>query len=355
VGWPEIRFVPRNAHLKPATCMFLHVSAPGICTATFLLIGAFRLVSLQRAFSRSDEPSKLAFAVMIGIPIIGWALAFPFIKIGLEYLSFTNLTLLRFCIVCPLLLAIVHLTKDSLTPLARRDVLPIFLLGFFGIIVYHLGLNYGEQYVSPGAASLIVATIPIFVLLLAAVYLDEPLTPVKIIGVIVSLFGVVILTVWGSAETVVDVSYMYGALAVLLAALMGAFYTIAGKKLLKHYTPLSLTLYAMLLGSLGLIPLTSPTLVDEAATLSLEGWGAIVFLGVVSTVVSYTLWLMVLYYREASKMSVYLYCVPILSTLVAYLRFGDAVTPFFIVGGALVIGGLLIVNSPRKCRRQHNS
>ena len=65
-------------------------------------------------------------------------------------------------------------------------------------MIYHLGINYGEQYVSAGATSLIIATIPVFIVILAAAFLNEVITAKKLVGIIISMGGVIILSIWGT-------------------------------------------------------------------------------------------------------------------------------------------------------------
>jgi len=133
-------------------------------------------------------------------------------------------------------------------------------------------------------------------------------------------------------------------LAVILAAALGAGYTVAGKKMLQRYSALSLTVYVCLLGSLGLIPFISNSLFEEVAAMSLTGWSVVIFLGVFPTVVGYVLWYVALGIKSASEISVYLYFVPVLSTIISYVLFRDEITWFFVFGGALVILGLHVVN-----------
>lgn len=296
--------------------------------------------------------SSLPPAVLISLPVIGWSLAFPLIKIALEDLSWVNLTVLRFIVACTVLLVLLGLQRHRF-PLPRWQELPgLFLLGFFGIIVYHLGLNYGEQSVSPGAASLIVATIPVFVVMLAAVFLDEDVNARKLLGIGLSLSGVVVLSLWGTGTASIEVDYVLGALAVLVAAVMGALYIVAGKRMLSRYSPLSLTVYAMLLGSLGLLPAVDGSLVRQVRHLSLNAAGAVLFLGLFSTVVSYLLWYVALQRQSASSLSVYLYVIPVVATLLSWMLFGDAITPMYLLGGVLVIAGVAIVNRQRAAHRR---
>jgi drug/metabolite transporter (DMT)-like permease len=284
------------------------------------------------------------FYLIILLPIIFWAFAFPFIKIGLEELSPVNLTILRLFTTCGVFLVFLLIFHKKFTPIQKRDIVPIFLLGFFGLVVYHLGLNYGEMYISPSVASLIIATIPVFTVIFATFLLKEKTTKKIVIGITLSLSGVIIISLTGTTGNPFEVSYLSAALAVLVSAIVGAGYTIAGKKLLERYSAFSLTVYAFLFGSLGLLPFLSSSLITEATTLSWTGWSAVLFLALLPTVVGYILWYVALEVKTASEISVFLYFIPVLSTIISYFLFQEPVTWLFILGGVLVIGGLIIVN-----------
>lgn len=288
--------------------------------------------------------AKKYFYVIILFPIIFWAFAFPFIKIGLEELSPINLTILRLFTTCGVFLVFLLVLPKKFSPIRKKDIIPLFLLGFFGLVVYHLGLNYGELYISPSVASLIIATIPIFTVIFAIIFLKEKMTKKIAIGVPLSLSGVVIISLTSSSGNLFEVTYLSAALAVLISAFVGAGYTIAGKKLLQRYSALSLTVYAFLFGSFGLLPFISTSLVTETIALSWTGWGAVLFLALFPTVIGYILWYVALEIKTASEISVFLYFIPVLSTIISYFLFQDPITLLFILGGALVIGGLLIVN-----------
>ena len=198
--------------------------------------------------------------LLMSFTIFGWGFAFPFISIALQELSFINLTIMRFFIVSIGIIPIIIFRKKKLSIIPKKDIIPLFILGFFGIIVYHLGLNYGEQYLSAGSASLIIASVPIQILILSIFILKEKITFLKIFGIFLGLTGVLIISIFGKKEASFEIDYLFGAFAVIIAAFMAALYTIAGKKMLKRYNGLSLTLYAMVFGSIGLIPFISNSL-----------------------------------------------------------------------------------------------
>ncbi len=296
---------------------------------------------------KKDVFAKKYFFLIIGMTIVFWAFAFPLIKIGLEELSPVNLTIMRLLVACIVFLILLLTIPNKFSKIHKKDILPIFLLGFTGIIIYHLGLNYGEQYISASAASLIIATIPIFVVVLAVIFLKEKITLKIVLGIILSLVGVVIISIIGKPDIPIEIKYVSGAFAVLIGAMVGAGYTVAGKKMLSRYSALSLTVYAFLFGSLGLIPFISNSLFEEVVAMSVTGWSVVIFLGIFSTVISYVLWYVALEIKSASKISVYLYFIPVLSTIISYILFQDKITWLFIFGGALVILGLYVVNKQR--------
>jgi drug/metabolite transporter (DMT)-like permease len=294
-----------------------------------------------------NDFSEWKFILMMLVTIIVWGFAFPFIKIGLRELSFINLTIMRFFVVCCAFLLIILLQKKRFPKIQKKDIIPIFILGFSGVIIYHIGLNYGEQFISPGTASLIIATIPIQIIILASIFLKEKIGLIKILGIIIALLGVLVISIWGKKDASLEINYILGAVAVLIAALMGAIYTIAGKKLLDRYSGLSLTVYAILFGSIGLIPFINMSLFEQVSKMSINGWFAILFLGLCSTVIGYVIWYVALKIKTASELGVYLYAIPVLSTIFSFFIFKEGITLMFIIGGLLVITGLVIVNRER--------
>ncbi|MCJ2513199.1 MAG: DMT family transporter [Candidatus Thermoplasmatota archaeon] len=293
------------------------------------------------------------YFLIIGLPIVFWAFAFPLIKIGLNELNPINLTILRIFIVCISFILILFFKPIKITKLNIKDTPSLFLLGFFGVICYHFALNYGEQYISAGIASLIITTIPIFIVVLALIFLSEKITLNLFLGILLSLIGVIIISLFGNTNINLEIRYIFAAGAILLAAFFGAFYTVVGKKLLEKYSPLSLTIYAILLGSLGMIPFINDSLLEEVTKLSGVGWGAVIFLAIFPTVISYVLWYVALDFKPASELGVYLYLMPILSTILSFFLLNEKITILFIFGGVLIILGLVIVNKkPIKIRKK---
>jgi len=311
------------------------------------------LTKKVKDFKTDVSQKKILF--IIGITVVFWAFAFPLIKIGLEELSPVNLTIIRLLIACILFLILFVIFPKRFSTLQKKDIIPIFLLGFLGIVIYHLGLNYGEQYISASIASLIIATIPIFVVIFAMIFLKEKITRYVAFGVILALIGVLIISIFGKSILSLEIRYTSGLFTVVIASIVGAGYTVAGKKMLTRYSPISLTAYAFLLGSLGLIPFLNVSFFEEISNLSIKGWAVLIFLGIFPTVISYVLWYIALEVKSASRLGVYLYFVPILSTILSVILLDEKITLFFIIGGILVIIGLHIVNRNQRIKNKNYS
>ena len=134
------------------------------------------------------EPRALGAALLT---LLFWASAFAAIRAGLEGLEPGHLVLLRFLVAGALLL--LYALLRGLPPPRREDLPRLFLLGFLGITVYHTALVYGELTVSAGAASLLIATGPVFTALLSYFLLGERLRPLGVFGFALAFFGALVL------------------------------------------------------------------------------------------------------------------------------------------------------------------
>jgi drug/metabolite transporter (DMT)-like permease len=102
-----------------------------------------------------------------------------------------------------------------------------------------------------------------------------------------------------------------------------------------------------------MIPFINFSFFDELTKLSSIGWGAVIFLAVFPTVISYVLWYVALDIKPASELGTYLYLMPILSTILSFFILKEKITILFIFGGLLIIIGLVIVNKkPIKIRKK---
>lgn len=276
-------------------------------------------------------------ATAVAITVLGWASAFPAIRAGLVDFGPIELGALRFAIAA---------VPAALFLLAIRTERPTwsewFRLGFGGIFfvgVYTTLLNFGERTVAAGAASFIVNVNPILTAILATIVLGERFRPLAWAGTIVSFTGIGLIAL---AEGD-GISLNAGALMILAAALASAASTIVQKPLYARHKPLTVAAWNMVFGAMVLAP-ALPSGLHQVASASPAGLGAIVFLGLVPGLVAYGSWSVVLSRMPAARASNFLYCVPGISTLMGVFWLGEQPASLGLVGGALALAGVAIVN-----------
>ena len=276
------------------------------------------------------------FLALLGLVTL-WASAFPVIKVGLEDLGVLHLTLIRHLIASLCFVPFLALTRKRLFP-ERRDVIPFILLGSVGIGLYHTALNAGELRVSAGATSLIIAAAPAITALLARFFLNDRLPLLGWIGSLVSLAGVTLIVLGDSAA----VGFDPYALFVVASAVAAAVYFVWQKPFFSRYRAPEVTAFATWGGTLPMLVFL-PGIAGDVA-----GGGssllAAAYLGVFPSAVAYSLLAFALSRTAVTVVSVYLYAVPVLALIFSWLLLGEVPTLLTLAGGAIAIGGIVLVN-----------
>ena len=254
----------------------------------------------------------------------------------------TSLALLRYVIGFCCLLPVVWLSAGSVR-FARRDVLPIALLGItqFGILIALL--NYGLRFIPSARAALIFATFPLLTMVLAVALGHERLTLPKSLGVLLTIAGVGLalgekaLQGGGAQEWV-------GELAVFASASSGAVCSVLYRPYLRKYPALPVSAFAMLasVGFLAILAAGEGFFVSPPR-FTPGGWLAIVFIGL-SSGVGYYLWLWALGHAPATQVTVFLALSPVTAAALGALFLGEAISGVSAVGLACVALGLWLAN-----------
>jgi drug/metabolite transporter (DMT)-like permease len=286
----------------------------------------------------------------LGIAIIFWASAFSGIRAALEDFSPGPMALFRFGVASLVLLAIVLLRGMPL--LAKKDV-PFFLvLGFLGISVYHVALNYGEITVTAGSASLLIGSAPIFTVILAKIFLKEKLSLRGWVGIIVSFGGIALISLGEGEGYAIDA----GALLILLAAICVSIFFVFQKFLHNRYSPFQITTYSIWAGTMFLLVFL-PGLMDEMANASSANILTVVYLGVFPAALAYMVWSYALSKVPASILASVLNITPVLAIFIGWVWLNEVPTMLAIVGGVAAITGVVIVNryGMRRAKESLNS
>lgn len=255
-------------------------------------------------------------------------------------------------IIPPFLLVSIRLVLGALTlalvllirgfpHISRNQVLQILGVGFVGYGI-SLSLQFlGTKLSTAANGSLVTSATPAFVLIFAWVLLNEKITWMRLVALLVSTLGVVAVIDPRSPQLNSDL--FLGNLALIGAALTWALYSVLVRKTTRDTDVMVFSLFAFLGG----LPVTVPAGAWEWQTLgvgeiSLGVVGGVLFLGVISTALAMVLWNTAFALVEANLASLTFFAQPVVGTLLGWLILQERISPLFLVGGALIGLGLII-------------
>ncbi len=292
------------------------------------------------------EPRWLLHASML-VLVLFWGLAFVAIKAADDHMSWVTLTFLRFIFADLLFLGYLAVRPAERVLPRREDWLPLVALGFLGFTGYHLFLNLGESNpdVTAGTAALIIASDPAFIAILAVPILRERLNGLRAVGIAIAFAGLAVMILFAGATSSLRFSFSTGALEVVPSVVFTAIYLTLGKRYLERYRPFVFVAYTILLGTVLTVPVVLavwPTFVSDLATMGWAGLFPVLFLSVCPTFIGYSLWFRGVERMPASAAGAYLYNSTLIAVVGGIALLGEPLTEAMIVGGAMVIGGVVV-------------
>lgn len=290
----------------------------------------------------SPGVGRLALAVAAATTILAWAGAFVAIGVAAQELSPAPFALARLGSAALILLLVAPVLPGLNLQVPRLAHLPaIAVMALLGFSIYHTALNAGQRIVTPGVASLLIATLPIFASVFARVTLSERLPAVGWAGIAVGFIGVGLL-VTGGASLSIDPN----AVLILLAAASGAAFMVMQRFLTRTYSAFTLTVWGLSFGALMLTPFL-PRLVAEVSVASDATVMAVIYLGTLPTALGYVTWAFVLKALPAAQATALLFFIPPIAFTLAWLILGAVPTWLDLVGGLVIIAGVAIVQYAR--------
>ena len=230
-----------------------------------------------------------------------------------------------------------------------RDMPRFAAAGLLGMIGYNLPVTVGLQWLPASSAGLLLATEPVWVLVISYVFLGERAGPRVLLGSGVALAGVAVIAGPSALSSGYGMRAVAGAALVLLATMAFGGYTVVLRPLSEKYGPVPATAVSTVLGAVPYLAFVGPL---WPSRLSQPAWAELLFLAVGSTVAGMLLWNQAIVRGGSARISRLLYLEPVVSVLGAMVFLGERATAAVLVGGVLVIAGVLMtVGSGHSGRR----
>ena len=251
-----------------------------------------------------------------------------------------TLTLVR-SLISAVIMSGILLLRGGFPKIAREDRNLVLFLSFLAIPVNQFFFLFGMRYTIPSNAALLYATTPILVLLLSWMFLGERLTGRKIVGVVVGFIGVVVVIFERGVSA--SMEFLLGNLLIAVAVVAWGLYSVFGKRLISRYGAVGASSLTLIYGTVMFFPIGIWSTVSYPyATLTTSNWGEILYLAIITSVVSYFLWYFALGRIEAGKAALFANFQPVLTTVLMVVLLGQGITLAFVVGGSLALLGVVL-------------
>ena len=292
---------------------------------------------------------KLKGHILILITNILFAVNMPISKYLLPaHVPPEGLTIMRMAFACVMFWIVSLFTVKEKVPL--KDLGMLFVCALCGVGInqglFIVGLNRS----SPVDASIIATAVPIFVLLLAAVILKEPITRKKSFGVFMGVSGGLLL-VFSSTHAIDSISSLDGDMMMIVSGLMYAIYLVLSKPLSLRYSSVTMMKWMFLFSTLITLPFAIESIWNTPAfhkeAFDGQELGAIFFVLFGATFVPYLLIPLALKRIRPTTVSMYNYIQPIVASFIAVFIGQDSFSVTKLVSAALVFSGVYLVTQSK--------
>jgi drug/metabolite transporter (DMT)-like permease len=286
-------------------------------------------------------------AVYMVLASLFWAGNYVLGAVAVSSMSPFDLTFLRWALaVVPLLVVAQLVEKPNWRAVLRAWPL-LLLLALLGMLAYNLFLYQALNFTTPASASLVNAANPATMALLAVLLVGQKLSPRAVVGIALSLVGVVVIISHGSLDALLNLDINTGQLLMVAAIIVWSLYSIWGR-LVKTVPPITATAAQAVIV---LIVMSPFALINGVAfPTEVEPLSALLYIAIFPSVGSYILWNLALRTTPPAIAGIYLNLITVFTVLIG-VSLGQQVTLAEIIGGLIVIGGVLLTSVPSRTPR----
>jgi drug/metabolite transporter (DMT)-like permease len=273
-----------------------------------------------------------------------WGGSFFFVEVAVDALPPLTLVTLRVGLAAVVLWAFI-LARGMPIPRDTRVWVAFLGMGLLNNVIPFTLIVWGQIEISSGLAAILNATTPLFTVIVASAFLsDEKATPIKLIGVVIGLFGVIVMIGPGVLQGLGIA--VFAQLAILAAAISYAFAGVFGRRFKGMGVDPMITATGQVSAStLVLLPITM--FVDKPQNLPMPGleiWASVLGLAVFSTALAYILYFKLLSSAGATNLLLVTFLIPVSAIWLGITILGEELLLIHVLGMALIGLGLLAID-----------
>jgi len=257
------------------------------------------------------------------------------------HLSVQSIVLWRMVFAFIILFSYIFLTNKKLLKIDIKGLIRISLIGLFSQFFFNILYFSAIQKTTIATAVTLLYTAPIFIAIMARIFYKELFTPFKSVALFLCIIGCFFTATGGSLETLK--LNLLGFLLGLGAGFTFALLTILSKSIAKIYHQLTIVVYSIGFGLFFFLPFSRPSEIFQL-DLPLKVWLLLGTLGLISTAIAYGLYITGLSYGiEASKAGIISTLELVVSVILSYLVFKEALWGWKLAGILMVVFSVIIV------------
>ncbi len=297
-----------------------------------------RIDELPMTLPLRGLPTDLGLLLMAAI----WGVNFTVLKVVLGDLDPLALNALRFPLASLALWTLVRQLPGSSRP-KPADVAQVLVLGVLGNVAYQLCFIFGLDWTLAGNSALLLATTPIWtVILSSAIGHERPGT--WVFAGIIGTFAGMFLVIAGRGDGLdFGSNSLRGDILMVMSAILWSIYTVGGRNLIGHYGALRMTAWTLWAGTPFLMLMGVPSLLrTDFSSVSIGAWLGVVYSGLMAISVAYPLWYRGVQRLGNSRTAVYSSLVPVAALITAWIWLGEVPSVRQIAGAAVILVGLSV-------------
>ena len=274
-----------------------------------------------------------------GVSILAWSTTATVTKLLLGSINSIQILLLS-SFFATMFLLIINIVKGNLKQLKEftlKDFVRIIVVGILGTFLHNLFLYLSINKMQASQAAIINYLWPIMIVIFACIILKEKMTFRKIIAIVLSFIGVIIVTSNGSISGL-DSNSLIGALYCILASVAYGLFSVLNKKM-KYDKYLSMMLFYL---SSFIVSLTYVSITKEWYLPEFNQFLGLLWIGIFISAIAFTSWALALDNGDTAKISNLAYITPFLSLIWTGLILKENITIYAIIGLVFIILGIFI-------------
>jgi drug/metabolite transporter (DMT)-like permease len=246
----------------------------------------------------------------------------------------------------PLLIRMRRRTPDARRPTAR-DWVQFAIAGVGGQVLAQLGMTWGISKSLASNGAILNLLIPVISAVLASFMLHEKITRLRVLSLVIGLFGVLLLSTGDLRESSFgDMKYLSGNVLIFGGCFGSSFYNVYCKGLMKKFEEIEILIFSYITASLASVPLllwVEPFHVSVFSTFDWKSWAAFAFLALFMYGASMLLFFAALQHLDVTTASASLYLVPVFGVALAVTLVGERLGAGAILGGAIVLASTILI------------